>query len=71
MKVPCDSCLSEGCFSLSFYLKTRMHSIRMRTVRNSSRLEGGYLVPGVYLVPGGCTWSQGVGVRGLYLILGV
>ena len=24
----------------------------MRTVRNSSRL------PGVYLVPGGCTWSQ-------------
>ena len=34
-----------------------MHSIRMRTVRNSSRLRGG--VPG----PGGCTLS-GVGVPG-------
>ena len=41
-----------------------MHSSRMRTVRNSSRLLGGTWSRGVYL-PGGCTWSQGV-----YLVLG-
>ena len=58
----------------------------MRTVRSSGHISGGgvYLVRGggvpgprgVYLVPGGCTWSQGVhlvrgGVpspRGVYLV---
>ena len=39
-----------------------MHSSRMRTFRNSSRLRGvpGVGVPGVVgPSPGGCTWSQG------------
>ena len=56
-----------------------MHSSRMRTVRSSGRISGGGCVPGrgdapgpkggvpgpggVYLVPLGCTWSQG-GVPG-------
>ena len=47
-----------------------MHSSRMRTVRNSSRLLGGVPGPGgvpvgggVYL-PGGCTWSRGCTCRG-------
>ena len=51
----------------------RMHSSRMRTVRNSSRLQRGG-VPG----PGGCTWSRGVylvpggvpGPGGVYLVPG-
>ena len=43
--------------------QTRMHSSRMRTVRNSSRLRGGIPVPGGVPGPGGCTWSQG-GVPG-------
>ena len=41
-----------------------MHSSRMRTIRNSSRLGGGGEEPcpgGVYLVPGGVPW----GVPGL------
>ena len=49
---------------------TRMHSSRMRTVRNSSRLlgVGGTWSWGVYLVPGGCTWSRrGVPAQGVYL----
>ena len=53
---------------------TRMHSSRMRTVRNSSRLPGGCTWSrGVYLVrgglpgpQGGCTWSPG----GVYLVRG-
>ena len=62
--------------------KTRMHSSRMRIVRNSSRLGGVYLVWGC-LVPGGvpglggCTWSWGVYLvqggtwsLGVYLVLG-
>ena len=57
---------------------TRMHSSRMRTVRNSSRLQGGggwctCLGGGGYLIPGGCTWSQGgvPGLGGVYLVSGV
>ena len=44
---------------LKLNLLTRMHSSRMRTVRNSGRLQGVYLVtvPG----PGGCTWYRGIG----------
>ena len=45
-------------------MRTRMHSSRMCTVRNSSRLRGVYLVPGVYLVLGGYL------VPGGYLVLG-
>ena len=46
-----------------------MHSSRMRTGRSLSLFrEGGvctWSVGGVYLVPGGCTWS-----RGVYLVRG-
>ena len=49
--------------------RTRMHSSRMRTVRNSSRL---YLVPGGIPGPGGCTWGGGsVPAWGVYLVPGV
>ena len=42
-----------------------MHSSRMRTIRSSGHISGGYLVPGgVYLVLGGCL------PRGVYLVLG-
>ena len=67
-------------------LWTRMHSSRMRTVRNSSRLLGGgctwsrgctwswgvYLVPGgVYLVAHGWIWSWGcIWSWGVYLVPG-
>ena len=48
-----------------------MHSSRMRTVRNSSRLPGGYLVLRGVPGPGGCTWSWGVYlVPGVYLVWG-
>ena len=42
-----------------------MHSSRMHTVRNSSRLGEVYLVAGGVPGPGECTWSQRV-----YLVLG-
>ena len=46
--------------------QTRMHSSRMRTVHNNSRLLGG-----VYLVPGECTWSGGCTWSGwVYLVWG-
>ena len=51
-----------------------MHSRRMRTGRLIVRIWGVYLVPvgRVYLVLGGCTWSQGVYlVWGVYLVRGV
>ena len=59
------------------FVQTRMHSSRMRTVRSSDRIPGGwgwggvpgpggYLVPeGMYLVLGGVP-----GPRGVYLVLG-
>ena len=61
-----------------------MHSSRMRTIRNSSRLGGGEnLVQGVYLVPGGVPGGVpglgrgvpgpgrgGPGPGGMYLVLG-
>ena len=54
-----------------------MHSSRMRTVHNSSHLLEGVPGPrgvpgrGVYMVPGGCTWSGGIpGPRGVYLVPG-
>ena len=37
-----------------FYLQTRMHSSRMRTVRCSSRMPGGCLPRGAKVYPSGC-----------------
>ena len=58
-------------------LNTRMHSSRMRTVRNSSRLPGGGYLPGGCTCPGkggggvpargGCTCQGGVPAQGGYL----
>ena len=49
-----------------------MHSSRMRTVRNSSRLRrGGVPGPGGVPCPGWCIWSGGVpGPGGVYLVPG-
>ena len=47
-----------------------MHSSRMRTVRNSSRLPGGVPARGVVYLPGGCTCWGGT-CPGVYLPGGV
>ena len=50
-------------------ITTRMHSSRMRTVRNSSRLRGVYLPRG-YLVLGGMPSPGGCTCLGVYLVPG-
>ena len=69
-------------FEFKIYLKTRMHSSRIRTVRNSSRLlpgrgvspPGGVSAPGWSLLTGGVlpggVCSGGVLPGGGYLLLG-
>ena len=44
---------------------TRLHSSRMRTARVLTISPSMLCTMGVYLVPGGCTWSVGVEVSAL------
>ena len=51
---------------MCLHYQTRLHSSRMRTARALTVSNSMLCAEGVYLVPGGCTWSG----EGVYLVPG-